>query len=458
MTTSEKGRIPRWLTAVFMFVVSFLLVLPTFVFDIMGELYYYITILIALVLWIYVDKQPPDAIGFRFEERWWLHIILGVSAGGIVIGLIIWLEVVLGWVILTPIFVTQSIGIIVGLLAYYATWQAIVACAEELVTRGYVQQNLATQLATPMAIFASASMFALHHVPKILWKALPPLNAGILFCNMILAGIWLGLAFARTRTLWLPVGLHFGWNYMVSHLVGFGDYGLHQVQNIGPEVLTGGSIGPEAGLVGTLAFIFLIGIVWVWTKSAEGNLIRTFERKPLLLFLFGFLVTGIPAIIGIWVSGLGIFLLIWLVYAVIFLQIWENKILCSHCPYYATEGRTLRCHANYGLFKLWRYNPEPMNRSEQIQIVVGVVVFIAFPFPLLVLVQQWFFLILTALGAVILAAILFGWLCLRCVNFSCPFNRVPKIEVDSFLKQNPEMRKAWEAKGFRIDSTPEEPD
>jgi hypothetical protein len=36
------------------------------------------------------------------------------------------------------------------------------------------------------------------------------------------------------------------------------------------------------------------------------------------------------------------------------------------------------------------------------------------------------------------------------VNFSCPFNRVPKDVVDSFLKENPKMRKAWEKKGYRL--------
>ncbi len=49
-----------------------------------------------------------------------------------------------------------------------------------------------------------------------------------------------------------------------------------------------------------------------------------------------------------------------------------------------------------------------------------------------------------------MGAILFGWLCLRCVNFSCPFNRVSKKEVDAFLKENPEMRKAWKEKGYKL--------
>ena len=91
-----------------------------------------------------------------------------------------------------------------------------------------------------------------------------------------------------------------------------------------------------------------------------------------------------------------------------------------------------------------------MSWSEQIQMIVGVSILIGFPFPFLILGQQWLYLILASLGAIVFATILFGWLCLRCVNFSCPFNRVPKDVVDSFLKEKPKMRKAWEKKGYQL--------
>ena len=91
-----------------------------------------------------------------------------------------------------------------------------------------------------------------------------------------------------------------------------------------------------------------------------------------------------------------------------------------------------------------------MSRSEQIQMIVGVSILMGFPFPFLILGQQWLLLIFASLGAILFGTILFGWLCLRCVNFSCPFNRVPKNVVDGFLKENPKMRKAWEKKGYRL--------
>ena len=38
---------------------------------------------------------------------------------------------------------------------------------------------------------------------------------------------------------------------------------------------------------------------------------------------------------------------------------------------------------------------------------------------------------------------------LKCVNFSCLFNRVPKEVVDEYLKKNEVMRKAWEEAGYK---------
>ncbi len=451
MPQRVSGRFPRWLTAIFMFAISLVLVILTYFIDIVGALYYFISILIAFLLWTYVDKQPVEGFGFNRISRWWLQLILGIILASTVLGLILWLEVLIGWVVLGPVFLTVPLWAIVGLLAYYAIWQALVAAAEEFVSRGYIQQNLATQLPIPLAILAASILFAALHIPSIVFHLLPVPLAVIMFMNLILGGIMLGLAFARTGHLWLPIGLHFGWNYMLYHIAGFGGNGIFDVQNLGPSLFTGDLMGPEAGLFGTLAFLFLITIVWLGTQPTNGQLMRTFERKPLLMFAFGFLMMAIPVVLGMVFAGLWLFLVIWLLYAIFFLQIWENRMLCSHCPHYASEGRILRCHANYGLYKLWKFNPAPMSRSEQAQMVIGVTIMIGFPFPLLVWAQQWFMLNIALFGAIILGAILFGWLCLRCINFSCPFNRVPKAEVDAFLKAHPEIRKAWEEMGYNLD-------
>jgi hypothetical protein len=43
-------------------------------------------------------------------------------------------------------------------------------------------------------------------------------------------------------------------------------------------------------------------------------------------------------------------------------------------------------------------------------------------------------------------------ICISCVNFSCPLNRVPKRLVGMYLKRNPIMKEAWENKGYKTNS------
>jgi hypothetical protein len=178
----------------------------------------------------------------------------------------------------------------------------------------------------------------------------------------------------------------------------------------------------------------------------DKNLDCHFQLKNLILFFIGFMVFGVPAILGIILSGFGLLVIVWIMYMIFFLQIWENRILCSHCPYYAEEGRILRCHANYGLFKLWKYNPHPMSRLEQFQFLIGVGIFVGFPIPWMILGNQFTLLTLSLIGAAIFILILITKLCIRCVNFSCPLNRVPKETRNRFLIRNPAMQKAWNKK------------
>ena len=137
----------------------------------------------------------------------------------------------------------------------------------------------------------------------------------------------------------------------------------------------------------------------------------------------------------------------------IFFEFWEIRILCSHCPYYAEKGRALHCIANWGSLKVWRYHPEPMSRAEKIQLFIGFIILGGYPFPFLVLGGRYILAALAAWGLLIFFWTLRKYTCSKCVNFSCPINRVPKNVVDEFLKRNPTMRKAWEEHGWKVDET-----
>jgi membrane protease YdiL (CAAX protease family) len=82
------------------------------------------------------------------------------------------------------------------------------------------------------------------------------------------AGLLLALAYTATRSLWLPIGLHFAWNFteggiFTTQVSGGKVPGILETTLTGPELLTGGKFGPEASVVAvgvclTAALIFLI--------------------------------------------------------------------------------------------------------------------------------------------------------------------------------------------------------
>jgi hypothetical protein len=178
--------------------------------------------------------------------------------------------------------------------------------------------------------------------------------------------------------------------------------------------------------------------------SIAGRLKCRYDRGDLLHFMGLFLCFLSPALIGVILGGYGWCLFGWLALAVVFFGFWEIRILCSHCPYYAERGSTLHCIANYGCPKFWRYRPEPISRSEKIQLVVGFAMMAGYPFPFLILGGQFILASLAVWGLTVFFWTLRKYTCSRCVNFSCLLNGVPSELVDEYLRRNPVMREAWD--------------
>ncbi|MBV8877981.1 MAG: CPBP family intramembrane metalloprotease [Gammaproteobacteria bacterium] len=121
------------------------------------------------------------------------------------------------------------------------------AIGEEILFRGVLFRHLESAFGTTLALALSALAFGLVHAG----------NAGASWISTLAialeSGVLLGVAYAATRSLWLPIGLHFGWNFTEGGIFGAavsgGQYqGLIPLQLSGPPWLTGGAFGPEASL------------------------------------------------------------------------------------------------------------------------------------------------------------------------------------------------------------------
>lgn len=158
----------------------------------------------------------------------------------------------------------------------------------------------------------------------------------------------------------------------------------------------------------------------------------------LLISLPGFIVGGAGVLAsGVWA------LAIWITVIIGFFWFLEIRVMCSHCPYYAEEGATLRCWANHGVPKLWRYRPGPMSVVEKMTFFGGMVIVWGYPLPFLLHNWMWFLIVLYLLADAAFFVMLRLFFCSQCMNFACPLNSVDKATRDKFFQRNPFIAEHW---------------
>ncbi|MBQ0846723.1 CPBP family intramembrane metalloprotease [Streptomyces sp. BH-SS-21] len=160
-----------------------------------------------------------------------------------------------------------------GLLGFMAA----AATTEELMFRGVLFRIAEERIGTWIALVLTGALFGLSHLlnPNAsLWGA-----AAI----AVEAGGMLTAAYVATRSLWLPIGLHFGWNYAASGVfsteVSGNDTppGLLDSSMSGPSLLTGGDFGPE-GSVYSVLFCVLATITFMWLAHRRGRVLPRRSR------------------------------------------------------------------------------------------------------------------------------------------------------------------------------------
>ena len=138
------------------------------------------------------------------------------------------------------------------------------AAAEEMSFRGYALQTPLRSWPLLPSLVPTSVFFALVHLDN------PNVAPGFTFANTLLAGALLAIAYWRTRSLWFPFGLHWGWNWVQGAVLGSPVSGLTQITpdpllrftDKGPAWIGGGAYGVEGGAACTLALAVSILFVW----------------------------------------------------------------------------------------------------------------------------------------------------------------------------------------------------
>lgn len=220
----------------------------------------------TLLGWAYgklFEDLPRRALGWTFHRGWLADWLKGSLVGAASLLLAALVATVCGGFRFS--FNTPAAAPAIGkTLLFSALIFVLAAAAEEAMFRGYPLQTMTRAGLAWMAILITSVIFSLGHLDN------PNVARGFTFVNTALAGLWLALAYLRTRSLWFPLGIHWAWNWTMGAGLGLPVSGIDQLTpnpllraaDAGPAWLTGGAYGIEGGAACTLALV--ISIIFIW--------------------------------------------------------------------------------------------------------------------------------------------------------------------------------------------------
>lgn len=234
-----------------------------------GALLVSLVALAVYVVWVrLVERRDPDELAPR--------AMLSEGAGGVLLGVALF-SAVIGVLTLAGAFTLTGSGAwttaAAGLVLAIAT-----AVTEEILFRGWLFRTVRDVGGTWVGVAVSALVFGLLHAFN------PGATPFSTLAIALEAGVLLALAYAATNRLWLPIGIHAGWNFAEGSIYGSSISGhapqpslLHGVLH-GPVILTGGVFGPEASVVAVIVCL-LAAAAFAVRAAPRAPAVRAFARR-----------------------------------------------------------------------------------------------------------------------------------------------------------------------------------
>lgn len=220
----------------------------------------------ALVGWgcgYVLEDLPWRALGWALHGSWARDLLKGLLVGAASLCVAAAIGAALGGVRFSiparpDAFATASTLVSSGLIFMLG------AAAEEMTFRGYPLQTAMRSWPLLVALVPTSIPFALVHLDN------PHVVPGFTAANTALAGAMLAFAYWRTRSLWFPFGVHWGWNWVQGAILGSPVSGITQITHApllrfadtGPTWIGGGAYGIEGGAACTLALILSTLFIW----------------------------------------------------------------------------------------------------------------------------------------------------------------------------------------------------
>lgn len=211
----------------------------------------------------FLEDLPLRAFGWTPHRGWWRDLLIGTFIGSATLLFAAGLIAVSGGyrfafnadASLSSIFFTLLFSMIVFIIG---------AAGEEALFRGYPLQTLLRSHTILIAALPASLLFATGHLDN------PNVALFWTFLNTTLAGIWLAIAYWRTRSLWFPLGVHWSWNWTMASVLGTPVSGITSIASqpllrateTGADWFTGGTYGVEGGAACTI--ILIISTIFIW--------------------------------------------------------------------------------------------------------------------------------------------------------------------------------------------------
>jgi len=221
------------------------------------------------VSWLCLKKENKtlSSIGLRQDAKFYRELLFGVLVGMAIIFATAFPIVLFGGFT----FVRAADSNLGTLFFPFVPFLAA-GILEELVFRGYAFQSAVRGLGKAPALLLFALLFVAVHLGNPGMEGSTKVWACL---DIGLASVLLGLAWIRTASLALPIGIHVGWNWAQGGILGVGVSGTKSTGFFSPVYLgapkwmTGGDFGLEASLPAAIACLAACAVLVVWRAGNQ---------------------------------------------------------------------------------------------------------------------------------------------------------------------------------------------
>ncbi len=242
-----------------------------------------ICIFLGWIFGKFFEDLPFRALGIWFTKNWLKDLVLGLLFGAISVGFAALIAYAFGGMRfesnnesgIAPIMLTLSVTLLLFTVG---------AINEELLFRGYLLQTMSRAKLFLLGTMITSLLFASAHNAN-------PSASIFSWLNTFIAGIWLAVAYWKTRNLWFPFGIHLAWNWVQGSFLGISVSGLDaiatapllKVTEKGNPFIGGGDYGLEGGISCTIALIFSTALIYFLPifKPTEEMIALTSKEIPL---------------------------------------------------------------------------------------------------------------------------------------------------------------------------------